>query len=497
MAQRTPPPANWNLAEVELWIISQAKQLANQSDISPSIDLFSQGFNSTSAVLLHLRIIDALRSSGAAGIESATRALSHNLVYSYPVIQDLAAYVVSFAASPEDAQREHVSWRTAQMEAIIEKYTKGLQRNYGSSGYPPTTAPVVLLAGSTGNLGVHILAKLLQDSRVEQVLVTNLPVKGTQTVKEQHIKEFEDSGLDPTLLESEKLIFLRGDISQSNLGLDRGQYGLVCRSVNIVIHNAWLPELNLTPVAFELLIQGMRHLIDIVKTGANASTARFVFVSSVIAVQSWDASRGLVPEDVVDDASVAVGLGYGEAKYVAERVVAKSGLSSISVRVDYISEAQITITSPTKEWFPILLKSSITLGSLPQANEVAPLTSVEDTATSIVNVALHHTALPRALNLVHHHPKMWNDVIKQLQSLIKESTGKDLTLVPFEEWMVKIEELAAGATAQTLETIPALEILEFFRGALRGTGVGPLSAGPASFTTTEAQRVSDVTAATD
>jgi hypothetical protein len=35
---------------------------------------------------------------------------------------------------------------------------------------------------------------------------------------------------------------------------------------------------------------------------------------------SWDKSKGSYPEDVVLEAKYAVGSGYGESKYVAERV---------------------------------------------------------------------------------------------------------------------------------------------------------------------------------
>ena len=87
-----------------------------------------------------------------------------------------------------------------------------------------------------------------------------------------------------------------------------------------MIHNAWKLDFNLSLSSFEPHIQGTRHLIDLLQSGPNASTAQFLFTSSVASVQSWDKSRGPVPEDIVADLSVAVGTGYGEGKYVAETV---------------------------------------------------------------------------------------------------------------------------------------------------------------------------------
>lgn len=73
-------------------------------------------------------------------------------------------------------------------------------------------------------------------------------------------------------------------------------------------------------MSYEPNIQGTRHLIDLVRSGPSASNSRFLFVSSIAAVQHWDKSRGAVPEDVIEDVSVALGSGYGEAKHVVERV---------------------------------------------------------------------------------------------------------------------------------------------------------------------------------
>jgi len=49
---------------------------------------------------------------------------------------------------------------------------------------------------------------------------------------------------------------------------------------------------------------------------------KFIFTSSIASAFSWDQSRGPYPEEVVLDARYAVGDGYGESKYVAERVSA-------------------------------------------------------------------------------------------------------------------------------------------------------------------------------
>ena len=60
--------------------------------------------------------------------------------------------------------------------------------------------------------------------------------------------------------------------------------------------------------------------MDMALTSAHQKSLRFLFTSSIGSVHSWDRSRGLYPEEVLLDSSSAVGSGYGESKYVSERV---------------------------------------------------------------------------------------------------------------------------------------------------------------------------------
>ena len=89
-------------------------------------------------------------------------------------------------------------------------------------------------------------------------------------------------------------------------------------SVNVVIHNAWRLNFNLSLSSFESNIRGTHHLVEFARTARHA--LKFLFTSSVASASSWDQSKGKYPEDVVFDAKYAVGNGYGESKYVSERV---------------------------------------------------------------------------------------------------------------------------------------------------------------------------------
>ena len=92
-------------------------------------------------------------------------------------------------------------------------------------------------------------------------------------------------------------------------------------STTMIIHSAWRLDFNLSLASFEPNIRSTRNLIDLALASPHTSNLRFLFASSISSVQAWGQSRGAVPEDIPADEGVAVGSGYGEGKYVAERVI--------------------------------------------------------------------------------------------------------------------------------------------------------------------------------
>ena len=72
--------------------------------------------------------------------------------------------------------------------------------------------------------------------------------------------------------------------------------------------------------SFEDSIRASRNLVDLGLASSHSQNLRFLFTSSIGSAQSWNNSNGPFPEEVQLDPSVAVGAGYGEAKYATERV---------------------------------------------------------------------------------------------------------------------------------------------------------------------------------
>ncbi len=188
---------------------------------------------SLSATYLRNRIIGALRASPDYDAREASLKVSQEFVFENPTLQFLSSTLVSLIHPDVNGVSPASTSSAEAIDTLIKKYTADLPA--------PRTAPntpegiVVLLTGSTGALGSHILASLLAEDRVTKVYTFDRTSADKKNVEERQKEAFEDRGLDISLLESSKLSALTGSLIQKDMGLSRATFGEVsslCSSIH-------------------------------------------------------------------------------------------------------------------------------------------------------------------------------------------------------------------------------------------------------------------------
>ncbi|KAF7890633.1 hypothetical protein EAF00_008948 [Botryotinia globosa] len=119
-----------------------------------------------------------------------------------------------------------------------------------------------------------------------------------------------------------RVTFLSADLSKSKLGLGDEIYNGLLQNATQIIHNAW-------PVNFHINLSSYHpHLLGVVNLAKFASeTSRspsLLYISSVSAVSSFtsvDSSVSRIPEAIIHDALASEPMGYGESKYLSERIL--------------------------------------------------------------------------------------------------------------------------------------------------------------------------------
>ncbi|KAF7321145.1 General substrate transporter [Mycena chlorophos] len=475
-------PAAWDEAAVNVWLTELVCELLELKQISPEVDLFNQGFDSLSATFLRIRIVAAMRS-----LPNAKNALdiNQNLVYTYPTISSLATFLAGLASGSNNA----VVDPQELVDSLIAKYSSDFAAAMSAIPRAGGSKEVVLVTGTTGNLGSELLASLLHDDRVEKVYAFNRPGGDTSASERQRLR-FVQRGLDEKLLESSKLAFVDGTLDKESLGLEAKRYAELRHSVTLIIHNAWKLDFNLSVASFEPHIHGTRKLADLALS--SPQRPRIVFTSSVASAMNWDPSKGPCPEELIGTEGVSAGsTGYGQSKLVAEQVLARSGLSVSALRIGQVCGSLPNGAWAVSDWVPILVKTSVTLGVLPTAPGLVSWIDFNTVTKGVLDVAFSHDgdASTRMFNAVHPRPVSWDFVITSLRDELAKQKDAKLVLVAFADWLARLE---AAATNPKADSLPGLKLLDFFRflSSAAGTSSPESEFGGISFATEKLQGVS-------
>ena len=145
--------------------------------------------------------------------------MTQNVIFSFPTIKQLAAHFSVLAVQGNAVDVVDAASAKDAIIKMIEKYSAGLGNVVAVPNDRSAASTVVLLTGSTGGLGSHLLELLLRDDGVQKVYAFNRPAKTSATIFERHQNTFADRGLDITLLRSEKLVFVESETALPKLGL--------------------------------------------------------------------------------------------------------------------------------------------------------------------------------------------------------------------------------------------------------------------------------------
>ena len=189
---------------------------------------------SLSATFYRNRIVGALRAFKSPSVRQAAQNVSSNLIFENPTVEQLASTIATLVDPSSTFVNLVLPARSAadNVKAMIAKYTANLPTTKAKAKSRDDAAPVVLLTGSTGNIGSHILAYLLSEGRIGRVYALNRP---SDDPLGRLRSAFADRGLPVKVLDDPRLVSLTGDITRDDFGLEDIQYKEVCSKIGFEI----------------------------------------------------------------------------------------------------------------------------------------------------------------------------------------------------------------------------------------------------------------------
>ncbi|KAK6530174.1 hypothetical protein TWF694_003541 [Orbilia ellipsospora] len=462
-----------------------------------SDDFFALGMDS----LQVLQLLKELK------LQLSIPALSVSTVYANPSV-DLLAQEILKSSNPTNGHTTPASDRKNNLvqirqryETFIDGFERGIRAFRQQLSPPePTESKVVLLTGSTGALGSHILQTLLLDTNVGHIYCFNRSLDSKDTQIRKNIERQL-----PTEFDTSRVTFIASDLSKPSFGLAQSVYNKIISSVTHVIHNAWPVDFNRALQSFQSSLDGVLNLVCFA-TLARRHPA-ILFLSSISSAMNYGKTSGaaaFVPETVLTDDDSPAPMGYGESKYLAERMLdyatKKLDLVTGTVRITQITGPAVVGSGWNRnEWFPSLVISSRFIGALPESlgvkNTRYPAGSLGqidwipvDQLAGIIkelsfflgeqtygsNIRVFHTMNPKVTT--------WEDLLPSARNILQNSLSKsqqgaekkDIEIVPFSEWIERIRDAGSfesiakdeGGNSELFYQKPALKLLEFYESLL-------------------------------
>ena len=155
-----------------------------------------------------------------------SKKLGHNVIFDTANVARLAQLI--YALRVGDATPEDEVGEIEEMKSIIKKYSTFDKHVLGSS--PAPKGHVVVLTGSTGSLGAHVLALLLTRSDVRNVYCL---VRG-EDPRGRVLEALRRRRLN--VPDTKAFVAMTSDLSRKDLGLSPEDYSKLQRETTTIIH---------------------------------------------------------------------------------------------------------------------------------------------------------------------------------------------------------------------------------------------------------------------
>ncbi|KAE9380743.1 putative NRPS-like enzyme [Stipitochalara longipes BDJ] len=467
-------------------------------------DFFSLGMDS----LQVLRLVQELR------FRFPTQSLAPSIVYGNPSV-DLLANALSSGSTEEkdaatnliDVPRTTLSETRDMYEKGIDLLAKSLPQRSETTIVESSRPRVILLTGSTGALGSYILQNLLLDKTVVHIYCLNR----SPDSKSLQIARNADRHLQADL-SSSRTTFLACDLSMPNFGVDKSIYEKMLSTATHIIHNAWPVDFNRTLQSFQPSLDGVSGLISFSAQATLSPVILFLSsISSAINYRNAPGTESIIPETVSYDDSSPAPMGYGESKYIAERMfdhaARKLNITTGAVRIGQIAGTSHNPRGWNRnEWLPSLVLSSRYIGALPDtlgardSNSSGVMSNInwipiDQLSEILVELTFHlseGTSSPeeQVFHAVNPNPVTWESLLPTVQKTLEETLSIEgetavsrIEIVSLPTWIERLRKTASavtdartlGESADILYRNPGLKLLDFYQSLAASDTSAPRS----------------------
>lgn len=238
------------------------------------------------------------------------------------------------------------------------------------------------------------------------------------------------------------------------------------KSVSLIIHVAWPVNFTLPLTNFEPHIKGLRNLINFSLSVDASFPAVLLFCSSISTALASPSSE---IEEIPMEPTSALDMGYSRSKVVGEQIVTRAreaGARAYSVRIGQVSGHSERGLWNDSEAIPLMIRSALTLGALPDLDVSCSWLPVDQLASCLTEIADACLARREAGPTLSHREdsvyNLTNPLCFAWSAMLEELRRNGLTFetVSTDQWLQLLEE----SKARGEETAnPAVKLVDHYR----------------------------------
>ena len=322
-------------------------------------------------------------------------------------------------------------------------------------------ANAVLLTGSSGFLGCHLLAELLEQT--DRPIYCLIRPHENESLHEHQHSAMQHLDLNRALAAADRIRPVAGDLAVQGLGLSLLDHQRIQDNCSHIIHcGAYVHHIY--PYS-RLKVANSLSTLELIKISFRGRPKKLSFVSTVSAVTEYDA-QGIGYEGRVGEHPAGFFGGYALSKWVSERLLVQAfdrGMSGLILRPGNIfANSETGVSSPVSTNFALLMmRAYLSSGFAPDLDLVFEAVPVNLLAQAIVAATFGNDDRTM-LNLSNPHEITLQDYVE----LLSEVTGKKIEIIPFAQWKQRVIEPLTESSPLFPLTLyfqdePAEEIMHF------------------------------------